>query len=73
MDLPNSFRLAVALSEFAIVLDGLPEGGVGGWVWGLAVLAYRLYPQGPSQLDDAPDASKQAQDDQPGERVQDRG
>lgn len=73
MDLPNSFRLALALSELAIVLDGLPEGGVGGWVWGLTFLAYRLHPQGAPQLDDATDASKQAEDDQPGQWIEDRG
>ena len=64
MDLPNSFRLALALSEAAVFFDGLEEGGFGGWVWGLAVLTYRLYSQGPSQVDDAPAASEQIEADQ---------
>ena len=73
MDLPNSFRVALALSEIAVFLDGLPEGGVGGWIWGLTFLSYRLHQQGAPKLDDPGDASKQAEDDQPGEWVQDRG
>ena len=73
MDLPNSFRVALALSELAIVFDGISERGAGGWVWGLTFLAYRLHQQGAPKLDAPGDASKQAEDDQPVERVQDRG